>query len=87
MANSLDKVKAYITPFLLSAFCIVIWDMITEIRSDVKMLLKTSAQNDVVVQELGRRVAIVESFIAQNRLFAIKPEEIEVPKRPDQQRN
>jgi len=87
MANSLDKVKAYVTPFLLSAFCFVIWDMITEIRADVKMLLKTSAQNDVVVQGLERRVQIVESFIAENRLFAIKPKEIEVPKNPAQQRN
>lgn len=87
MANSLDRVKAYIAPLIVSAFCVVMWDMITEIRSDVKMLLKTSAQNDVRVEELGRRMDIVEGLIAQNRLFAIKPDEIEVPKRPDQQRN
>lgn len=87
MANSLDRVKSYVTPFLLSAFCVVMWDMITEIRSDVKMLLKTSAQNDIRVEGLERRVEIVETFIAQNRLFALKPDDIEVPKRPDQQRN
>ena len=87
MANSLERVKSYVTPFLLSAFCVVMWDMITEIRSDVKMLLKTSAQNDIRVEGLDRRVAIVETYIAQNRLFALKPEDIEVPKRPDQQRN
>lgn len=87
MANSLERVKSYVTPFLLSAFCLVMWDMITEIRSDVKMLLKTSAQNDVRVEGIERRVEVVEAFIAQNRLFAIKPEDIEVPKRPDQQRN
>ena len=80
MANSLDRIKAYITPFLLSAFCFVIWDMITEIRADVKMLLKTSAQNDIRVEGLERRVQIVENFIADNKLFAIKPEEIEAPK-------
>lgn len=87
MANSLDKVKAYITPFLLSAFCIVIWDMITEIRSDVKMLLKTSAQNDIRVEELERRMLAVETYMTENRLFAIKPEEIEVPKRPIKKRS
>lgn len=87
MANSLEKVKAYISPAILSAFCMVIWSLITEIRSDVKMLLKTSAQNDVIVAGLERRMNMVEGLIAQNRLFAIKPEEIEVPKKPDQQRN
>lgn len=87
MANSLERVKAYISPAILSAFCMVIWSLITEIRADVKMLLKTSAQNDIRVEGLDRRVAIVEAFISQNRLFAIKPEDIEVPKRPDQQRN
>jgi hypothetical protein len=87
MANSLDRVKAYVTPFLLSAFCIVIWDMITEIRSDVKALLKTSAQNDIVVQQLGKRVEVIEAYIAQTSLFAIKPEEIEAPRRPVKKRN
>lgn len=87
MANSLDRVKSYVTPFILSAFCVVMWDMITEIRSDVKMLLKTSAQNDIRVEGLERRVQIVETFISENRLFAIKPEEIEVPKPVAKQRS
>lgn len=87
MANSLDRVKSYVTPFLLSAFCVVMWDMITEIRSDVKMLLKTSAQNDIRVEGLERRVQIVETFINQNRLFATKPEEIEIPKPTVKQRS
>jgi len=87
MANSLDRVKSYVTPFLLSAFCVVMWDMITEIRADVKMLLKTSAQNDIRVEGLERRVQIVETFISENRLFAIKPEEIEIPKPTVKQRS
>ena len=80
MANSLEKVKSWLSPMIISAFGMVLWSLLSEIRSDVKSLLQAEAATNIKIENLERRVTATELLITQNRLFAIKPEEIEVPK-------
>jgi len=48
MANNFDeKIKAWLTPGLITVFGVFSWNLITEIRSDVKILLKSAAQTDI----------------------------------------
>jgi hypothetical protein len=78
MANSTEeKVKAYLTPILITCFGVVSWSVITEIRSDVKALLQSNAQMSVRVGELERRMTNVE-YSVSDRLFAIKPKPIKI---------
>lgn len=75
MANSIEeKIKAYFTPILITCFGVVSWSVITEIRSDVKELLKSKAETTVEISELKRRVGNIEMTLS-DKLFAIKPED------------
>lgn len=80
MANSLEKVKSWLSPMIISAFGFVLWSLLSEIRSDVKVLLQAEAATNIKIENLERRVTATEMLITQNRLFAIKPEEVEIPK-------
>jgi len=66
---------------IVSGFGFVLWSLLQEIRSDVKVLLQAEAATTIKIENLERRVAATEAFMAQNRLFAIKPDEIELPKK------
>ena len=81
MANNLDKVKSWLSPMIVSGFGFVLWSLLSEIRSDVKSLLQAEAATNIKIENLERRVTATEVLITENRLFAIKPEEIEVPKK------
>lgn len=81
MANNLDKVKSWLSPMIVSGFGFVLWSLLSEIRSDVKVLLQAEAATNIKIENLERRVTATEVLITENRLFAIKPEEIEVPKK------
>jgi hypothetical protein len=85
--NSIEKFKAWISPLLITAFGVVFWSLISEIRSDVKMLLRTTAQSDVKIENLERRVNILEGFVRGSQAFAIKPEDIEIPRNPNRKRS
>jgi predicted transcriptional regulator len=80
--NSVEKVKAWISPLLITAFGVVFWSIISEIKTDVKMLLRSTAQSDVKIENLERRVNVLEGYLRGSQLFAIKPEEIELPRNP-----
>lgn len=80
MANSLDRVKSWLSPMIISGFGFVLWSLLQEIRSDVKVLLQAEAATTIKIENLERRVTVTETFLSQNRLFAIKPDEIEIPK-------
>mgnify|MGYP003337393044 CR=1 FL=1 len=80
MANSLDRVKSWISPMIISAFGFVLWSLLQEIRTDVKALLQTSAAANIKIENLDRRVTSLELMITPDKLFAIKPEEVEIPK-------
>lgn len=80
MANSLDRVKSWISPMIISSFGFVLWSLLQEIRTDVKSLLQTSAAANIKIENLDRRVTSLEAMITPDRLFAIKPDEIEIPK-------
>jgi len=81
MANNLDKVKSWLSPMIVSGFGFVLWSLLSEIRADVKVLLQAEAATNIKIENLERRVTATEVLITENRLFAIKPEEIELPKK------
>ena len=76
-----SRIKAYLTPILITCFGAISWSLISEIRSDVKLLLEANAQTQVKIQQLEKRLDGVEHVLYSQRLFALKPDEIEVPKR------
>lgn len=79
MANNYTetKIRAYLTPILITCFGVVSWNLIVEIRSDVKALLNANAATNVEVTELKRRVSNIE-FTFSERLFAIKPKPLKL---------
>lgn len=81
MANSLERVRPWVSPMIVSGFGFVLWSLLQEIRSDVKVLLQAEAATNIKIENLERRVTVAEGFLANNRLFAIKPDEIELPKK------
>ena len=81
MANNFEtKIRAWLTPGLITVFGMISWTLIEEIRSDVKQLLNSDAKNQVRIESLEMRMSKAESVIYGERLFATKPEELEVPK-------
>jgi hypothetical protein len=81
MANSFDeKIKAWLTPGLITVFGVFSWSLIEEIRGDVKLLLKNDAQTQIKLENLERRMTDAERVIYAEKLFATKPEEVTVPK-------
>lgn len=79
--SSVEKVKAWITPTLMTCFGMLMWSLISEIRTDVKALLAANAEVQIRIQNLERRMDGVEDVIYSQRMYAIKPDEVEIPKR------
>jgi hypothetical protein len=75
-----SRIKAYLTPILITCFGAISWSLISEIRTDIKALLAANAQTQVKIQQLEKRLDGVEHVLYSQRFF-IKPDEIEVPKR------
>ncbi len=75
-----SRIKAYLTPILITCFAAISWSLISEIRTDIKALLEANAQTQVKIQQLEKRLDGVEAILYSQRFF-IKPDEIEVPKR------
>jgi hypothetical protein len=76
-----NKIKAWLTPGLITCFGILSWNLISEIRTDVKALLASNAQVQVKIENLERRLNGVEDVIYSQRLVAILPKETEIPKK------
>lgn len=76
-----SRIKAYLTPILITCFGAISWSLISEIRTDIKALLAANAQTQVKIQQLEKRLDGVENVLYSQRMFALKPDEIEVPKR------
>jgi len=74
-----QKIKAYIAPVLITIIGVMALSLITEIRSDVKSLLASKAENGIRLNELERRVGNIELSYAQ-QIF-IKPDELKIQKR------
>jgi len=75
-----SRIKAYLTPILITCFGAISWSLISEIRTDIKALLEANAQTQVKIQQLEKRLDGVETILYSQRFF-IKPDEIEIPKR------
>lgn len=81
MVNTpVEKIKSWLTPGLVTCFGMVLWTLFSEIRSDIKTLLSANAETQVKIQSLERRMNSLETVVYSQRVFAIKPEEIEIPK-------
>jgi hypothetical protein len=76
-----SRIKAYLTPILITCFGAISWSLISEIRTDVKLLLEANAQTQVKIQQLEKRLDGVENVLYSQRMFALKPDEVEVPRR------
>ena len=82
-----SKIKSWLAPFLISAFGVVFLSMVSEIRSDVKALLAANAEVQVKIQNLEKRMDGIEVVVYSQRFFAIKSDEIQIPKRSKKQVN
>lgn len=80
MAQIEDRIKAWLTPGLISIFGVITWSLVTEIRSDVKALLSANARTEVRLDNLEKRMDKIELFNAQ-KVYATKPEEIQIKRR------
>ncbi len=80
-----SRIKAWLTPILISAFGGICWSIVSEIRSDIKALLAANAEVQVKIQNLEKRMDGLENVVYSQRLFALKPDEVEVPKRSKKQ--
>ena len=77
-----SRIKAWLTPILISAFGGICWSIVSEIRSDVKALLAANAEVQVKIQNLEKRMDGIENVVYYSqRMFALKPNEIEITKR------
>lgn len=63
-----ERIKAWLTPGLITCFGVVSWNLINEVRSDVKQLLEANAQVRVEIQNLKERVTSVESIVYSQRI-------------------
>jgi hypothetical protein len=73
-----EKVKAWLTPMLITGFGMMSWSLISEIRSDVKSLLSATAQMQIKIEMLEKRMDGVENIV-YNQTFAILPKETKIP--------
>lgn len=67
-----ERIKAWITPSLITCFGIISWNLINEIRSDVKALLEANAGTQVKIQNLEKRIDGIETLIYSQQIIAIK---------------
>ncbi len=75
-----EKVKSWLTPILITGFSTVLWNLFTEIRSDIKTLLAANAEVQIKIQSLEKRMDGLETKVYSQRAFFLKPDEIEIPK-------
>ena len=66
-----EKIKSWITPSLITCFGMISWNLITEIRSDVKLLLESNAQVKTKVESLEKRMDGLESIIYNHNVLAL----------------
>lgn len=65
MATQFDKVKLYLFPGLVSVLGLVIWSIVTEIRSDMKFLMSQYSADHVRIDNL-ERIVYGKSLAAEN---------------------
>lgn len=81
MNTPVEKVKSWLTPILITGFGTVLWSLFTEIRSDIKILLAANAEVQTKIQSLEKRMDGLEAVVYSQRVYFVKPEDVEVPKR------
>jgi len=66
MATQFDKIKLYLFPGLVSVLGLVIWSIVSEIRSDMKFLMSQYSADHVRIDNLERVVYGKSSASADN---------------------
>jgi hypothetical protein len=66
MATQFDKVKLYLFPGLVSVLGLVIWSIVSEIRTDMKFLMSQYSADHVRIDNLERIVYGKSSASADN---------------------
>lgn len=65
--NLMNALKIYLFPSLVSVVSVLIWRDVTELRTDVKMLLAQSNQDKVKIQNLEKHVESLEKMVLYKR--------------------
>ena len=76
-----EKVKSWLTPILITGFSTVLWSLFSEIRSDMKVLLAANAEVQTKIQSLEKRMDGLEAVVYSQRVYFLKPDDVEIPKR------
>lgn len=58
-----NEIKAWITPGLITCFWVISWSTVNEIKSDLKKLLESKAQTEVIIPNMERRIDNVEKRV------------------------
>jgi hypothetical protein len=65
-----NAIKLYLFPVLVTILATLIWRDVTEMRSDVKMLLAQSNVDKTDIQNLKRDVQMLEQAVFNKRVVA-----------------
>ena len=72
MATQFDKVKLYLFPGLVSVLGLIIWSIVSEIRTDMKFLMSQYSADHVRIDNL-ERVVYGKSLAAENNKSSKEP--------------
>ena len=72
MATQFDKIKLYLFPGLVSVLGLVIWSIVSEIRSDMKFLMSQYSADHVRIDNL-ERVVYGKSLAAEDNKSSKEP--------------
>jgi hypothetical protein len=72
MATQFDKVKLYLFPGLVSVLGLIIWSIVSEIRSDMKFLMSQYSADHVRIDNL-ERVVYGKSLAVENNKSSKEP--------------
>lgn len=62
-SNTVNVIKQYIAPGLLSIIGLFLWRDVSEMRADLKTLLSNQSANEVKIQTLQADVTALKSFV------------------------
>jgi hypothetical protein len=61
--KNIDSIKAYITPGLISIIGFFLWNELSEMKQDIKVLIKESSGNEVKISTMQHDIIMLKSAI------------------------
>lgn len=71
--TTLDEIRAYIMPLTVAAFGWYMTSLISEVRSDVKLLLETKAVHGEQIEQFRHRIDKLEGKVFSMNVTAVLP--------------